>query len=78
MLADHPERIDLTVLSQFDEYNEFRDSTGTPSQPASAPQLEVTAAAPEDAETPEEQMEQSYRQLRSAIADELLERVRDQ
>lgn len=78
VLADHPERVDLTVLSQFEEYTEFRDSTGTtPSPPASAPQLDVTTAAPEDSETPEERMEQSYRQLRSAIADELLERVRD-
>jgi restriction system protein len=71
VLAENPQRVDLGVLSQFDEFLEFRHTTGT--QGNSAETLTPTSD-----QTPEERIEDSYRELRSALAEELLERIHDQ
>lgn len=70
VLTDNPERIDLTVLSQFPEFAEFRQARGarrarTPSPPAS-----VTETA-----TPEERMEAAYQELREALIGEVRDRI---
>jgi restriction system protein len=74
VLEREPERIDLKVLSQFPEFHAFR-TTQTPTSPASAGpgQKDELSAA-----TPEEAMEAAYEQLRSALAEELLSRVKEQ
>jgi len=69
VLAANPNRVDLSVLSQFPEFEEFRKPTGRRRR---APQ--VVPAADETA-TPEERIEAAYQELRQALAVELLERV---
>jgi restriction system protein len=69
VLTEHPQRVDLRVLSQFEEFEDFRQTRRE--QPASP----TTTA---DEQTPEERIETSYRELRSALAGELLDRIHDQ
>jgi len=68
-LRDKPDRIDNAFLSRFPEFETFRQRGGPTGEPAEAPPLER-------AETPLELFETSYQQLRSQLADELLQRVR--
>jgi restriction system protein len=71
MLAQHPQRIDLGVLKQFDEFEEFRKREPTPAAPQSPEQLLSDTA------TAEERIDAGYRELRSALAADLLDRVRE-
>lgn len=71
ILEANPDRVDLSVLSQFEEFEEFRRSKSE--NGAAAEELDTT-----DRQTPEERIAASYRELRSALADELIERVQDQ
>lgn len=71
VLSANPERVDLAVLSQFEEFSEFRQARN--SQGAG---LEHPAIS--DAQTPEERIEGSYRELRAALSGELLDRIQDQ
>lgn len=72
-LAEHPDRIDLSVLAQFPEYEEFRQgpSGAGPAEPR-VPENVVQEA------TPEELIDAAYEQHRRAIVAELLDRVRRQ
>jgi len=76
VLEENPERIDLSVLGQFDELEEFRQGAGSKS--GTAKSEEPRQPPPESATTPEEQMERADRELRSALAVEVLDRVREQ
>jgi restriction system protein len=69
VLAANPNRVDLSVLSQFPEFEEFRKPTGRRRR---SPQL-VSAA--DETATPEERIDAAYQELRQALAVELLERV---
>lgn len=69
VLRDNPDRVDLNVLKQFDEFAEFRSRGG-----GAEPQV----ASASESETAEERMEEAHRELRSALAAELLDRVREQ
>jgi restriction system protein len=73
VLKHHPDRVDLKVLSQFEEFEEFRQTKTSPDAGG-----ETGTAAGEDEQTPEERIENAYRELRSALAAELLDRVMDQ
>lgn len=55
VLAANPDRIDLTVLSQFTEFAEFRKARGTRRARAATTPASVT-----DTATPEERMEAAY------------------
>lgn len=71
-LRDYPERVDMSVLEQFPEYIDFRTrSSGRRrvTQPASQAQLPVSA------ETPEETIDAAYREVQTALAEELLSRL---
>jgi restriction system protein len=70
MLAEHPERIDLGVLSQFPEFDEFRAATGRRrrTNPPAVPLTESTS-------TPEERIEAADLELRNALAAEIRERI---
>src|SRR5260370_13449346 len=63
----------MEFLKRFPEYNSFvaqrHDNSGSARQ-------QVPATKPETTETPEELIEESYQELRSGLADELLEHVR--
>ena len=73
VLERNPDRIDLKVLSQFREFDEFRQAKTTSSVGHDAP-----SGAAGDEHTPEERLESAYRELRSALAAELLDRMFDQ
>ena len=73
VLAEHPERVDLEVLKQFDEFEEFRQRD-RPATPQTV-ELPSPTATPE---TAEERMEGAYRELHSALTAEVLDRVREQ
>lgn len=70
VLAENPKRVDLGVLSQFEEFVEFRQAGSTKS--GAEP---LTSASDL---TPEERIEDSYGELRTALAEELLDRIHDQ
>jgi restriction system protein len=73
VLAENPDRVDLKVLAQFEELHEFRQKK--------APRADVGGVTPTangDERTPEEQIDSAYRELRSALAVELLDRVLEQ
>jgi restriction system protein len=70
VLTRHPDRVDLRVLSEFEEFEAFRQ---TRRQPQGS-----TPAHTADEQTPEEQIESSYLELRSALAEDLLDRIHDQ
>jgi restriction system protein len=70
VLSTHPSRVDLSVLGQFPEFNDFRNrtrrgqqSTGSPDSAAESPPRETIAAAVDEANI--------------AVAEEVLERVRE-
>lgn len=72
VLSEYPQRVDMSVLEQFPEYIEFRTrSSGRRrvTQPHAPEQLSVSA------ETPEETIDVAYRQVRTALAEELLSRL---
>ncbi len=70
---ENPERVDLKVLSQFGELEQFRQ-TKAPSRDGTA---NLTTPGGEE-QTPEERIDTAYRELHSALAAELLDRVLDQ
>jgi restriction system protein len=76
VLESHPDRVDLSVLRQFKEFHEFvRPRHDQPVAPLADG---VSAVAIVEDATPEERVGNAYRELRSALAAELLDRVLDQ
>jgi restriction system protein len=71
LLATTPQRIDIPLLEQYEEFRQFRagsrraDSSGSGDTPNPE----------EQTVTPEEHLEQSYQTIRSELASELLFRV---
>ena len=71
VLAANPERIDLSVLSQFPEFAEFRKASGTTEdERRSRRRPAVTETA-----TPEERIEAAYQELREALIAEVRDRI---
>jgi restriction system protein len=73
VLAENPDSIDLTVLSQFAELAEFRHPKMKPADGGELPR--ITSG---DEQTPEERIDSAYLELRSALAADLLDRVLEQ
>lgn len=74
VLTKNPSRIDNAFLDQFPKYRLFktkRAALAVETQRSSQEVLEV-----EPTVTPDERLDAAYRELREALADELLERVR--
>jgi restriction system protein len=72
ILDDFPERVDVSALEQFPEYVEFRTrSSGR--RRVTQPQL--PDELPASTSTPEETIDAAYRQIRAALAEELLGRL---
>src|SRR6266699_2047950 len=69
LLGEAPARIDNRFLSRYPEFVAFRDRTAPT---VDVPDAQVTASS----ETPDETIERADRQLRAALADELLARVK--
>jgi len=76
VLKQNSDRVDLKVLSQFEEFEEFRQA-GHSKPTAGAGDKPAPPASGEE-QTPEERINTAYRELRSALAAELLDRVFDQ
>lgn len=73
VLSQNPDRVDLKVLAQFEELREFRHGRTPPADGGG-----VAATTNGDERTPEEQIDSAYRELRSALATELRDRVLEQ
>ena len=75
VLAENPARIDLKTLAQFEELEEFRGKGKRHRHGGDEP---PPPPPPEDEHTPEERIDAAYRESRSALAVELLDRVFEQ
>ena len=71
MLARHPDHIDNTVLAQFPEFQEFLSRAKTTASPPG----EGGGGLAEPQTTPEEAIDVAQRELRAALAEEVLGRV---
>ena len=69
VLAKHPDRIDVSVLSQFEEFVEFR----SPSRRGGEPEAGVPSIAES---TPRETVSAAVEEANAAVAAEVLDRVR--
>lgn len=72
MLGQHRDRIDLSVLKQFEEFGEFRHAGHSSSDSSDE------MALAKDSATAEEQIDTGYRELRAALVADLLDRVKEQ
>jgi restriction system protein len=72
VLNENPDRVDLSVLAQFDELDELRHGK------AAGAEASAERAAKVEADTPEERLERAHRELNSALAAELMEQVQQQ
>lgn len=70
VLAEEPERVDMSFLERFPSYIEFRDRKGKAKTNDSP--TEVIADA---SQTPDDLMIQAYQEMRDALAEELLQQV---
>jgi restriction system protein len=66
VLKQNPSKINIKFLMQFEEFREFKKP-----KPAEPPK------PPEGAETPEEELEAAYQNLRDELASELLQQIKD-
>src|ERR1019366_589981 len=74
VLAAQPDRVDLKILAQFQEYQEFR-TKGSPSNTTTTTGTDLELIS--SAQTPEEQIGAAYGSIRSALVADLLERLAD-
>jgi restriction system protein len=73
MLEAHPNRIDLSVLKQFKEFEEFRQAGGSGST-----ETESQEVSPAETETATERIDAGYQELRTALIADLLDRIREE
>lgn len=69
VLEEYPERIDMSVLEQFQEYLDFRTRSRTRPRPSAA------QSATTETETPEETLDAAYNELRQALIEDLRSRL---
>ena len=70
VLSRKPTRIDRALLEQFPEFIEFRNKS---SKAEASSNIEATSS---EKATPEETIERSYSELRTQLADELLDQIK--
>jgi restriction system protein len=70
VLSQKPERINRAFLEQFPEFVEFQERSNAEVK------SESPVAPTAETQTPEERIERSYSELRSQLADELLEQIK--
>ncbi len=68
VLQANPERIDIGILEQFDEFQEFRNASSDDDEAAAATSADV-------ANTPEEAIEAAFTTLNDALASELRDKL---
>jgi restriction system protein len=74
VLKDHPQRIDLRTLNEFEEYREFRNRKREPG--LDGEECIIPDVASEEA-PPEEVLEIAYQQVRRQIESALLRQIKD-
>lgn len=74
VLRKAPEKIDLHLLKQFSEYNEAR--AGNRKKAGDNSKDDGAVAKQDEAQTPEEQIEQAYEAVRKNLARELLSQLK--
>jgi restriction system protein len=74
VLAGNLERVDLKTLSQFEELAEFRETKPASDEHDQQPKMADT----DQDQTPEERIDAAYRELRAALAGELLDHIFEQ
>jgi restriction system protein len=74
VLQSHPAAIDNRYLNQFEEFRQFRERSGEPD--VEATEIQASAPLSNQRETPDEIMRAAHRQIESALAQDLLDRVR--
>ena len=72
ILTQRPNRIDNSVLAQFEEFRQFRATCLSETSKDTPPKV---ALARLDAATPEERVEQASREIEEGLRDELLDRI---
>jgi restriction system protein len=70
ILENKPEKIDMKLLRQFDEYNEFITITSE-NESADETANEI------ESHTPEELIETAFQNIKRTLADEILEKIRN-
>ena len=79
VLEENPDRVDLNVLSQFEELQAFRKTRSHPSAAGGGGGgMETSHSAAEPVATPEERISAAYRELQTALAEELRDRILDE
>jgi restriction system protein len=73
VLSENPARIDMKFLERFPSYVEFRERTKAKAGKKTTDEPTVV----ESSQTPEELIEESYSELRDALADEILQQVKE-
>jgi restriction system protein len=73
VLESQPAHLDNKFLTQFEEFRQFRERTNSASGENDEPGLPNVA---HQKQTPDEAMRMAHRQIETALAQELLERVR--
>ncbi|MCP4785813.1 MAG: restriction endonuclease [Fuerstiella sp.] len=77
VLSECPDRIDMKYLERFPAYLEFRARKGSSTKTASTTGANDAVAETESSETPEERIDSAYQEMRAALADELLQQVKN-
>ncbi|WP_417398199.1 restriction endonuclease [Gimesia chilikensis] len=73
VLSENPPKVDMAYLERFPSYVEFRERKGNNSNKSPSP----TKVIEETTSTPDDLIIQAYRELRNALAEELLEQVKE-
>jgi restriction system protein len=74
LLSENHPKITVKLLSQFPEFRDFHKGGTAPS--VNEPPDTGTSKDVENAETPEERLESSFREIQSSLASELLETIK--
>jgi restriction system protein len=69
VLADYPDRVEMSVLEQFPEYLDFRTRSRR------RPRPRTTDVPSTESETPEETLDAAYNELREALIEDLRSRL---
>lgn len=72
VLAKHPERVDLTVLKQFEEFEEFRQTSHS-----DGAALPAAPPLPDSEATAEERIAAGHEELHNALIADVLDRVNE-
>ncbi len=75
VIREAPPRVDNRFLDRFPEYREFKSKRARNAADSRAAAVDIDLATDADV-TPEEQLAAAYEELRTALADDLLRRVR--